>query len=349
MLLKKLGLLISLLSINIAVFAQETLVFAFDIIRHGDRTALREMPKAPHEWSEGLGQLTPIGMQQEYQRGMKFRKQYVDEFHLLPAQFNNKEIYIFSTNSDRTLMSAQSVLLGLYPLGTGPLIPAKNLPALPSRFQPIPIHIKSKDASEVTDHSDNSKIFSRRLKKYVFTQADWQQTIAENKPQLVRWSEVTGMKLNNLHQVRHLADILHVYQLHHIPIPAGLSATDVKKIIALGDEGFVMEYQTKKIADIVGTHLLATIADYLQQASTQQTSLKYVLFSAHDTSIMSVMTLLNAPLTIKPTYGSDLKFLLFKTDAGNYVVRVTYNDTPVILQACNAKDCTLSQFLKQAT
>ncbi len=78
MIFKKLSLFILLLVIGINVFAQETLVFSFDVIRHGDRTPLREIPKAPHVWLEGLGQLTAEGMQQEFQRGVEFRKKYVE-------------------------------------------------------------------------------------------------------------------------------------------------------------------------------------------------------------------------------------------------------------------------------
>ena len=39
------------------VFASEKLIFAIDIIRHGDRTPLIDLPKAPHHWQEGLIQI----------------------------------------------------------------------------------------------------------------------------------------------------------------------------------------------------------------------------------------------------------------------------------------------------
>jgi len=89
MILKKLNLFILLLFISINAFAQETLVFAFDVIRHGDRTPLRELPKEPHVWSEGLGQLTAEGMQQEFQRGVEFRKKYVADYRLISPNYNN--------------------------------------------------------------------------------------------------------------------------------------------------------------------------------------------------------------------------------------------------------------------
>lgn len=329
MIFKKLSLLaIMLISIN--TFAQETLIFAFDVIRHGDRTPLRTLPNSPYRWPEGLGQLTPIGMQQEYQRGVEFRKKYIDRSHLLSPHYNNEEMLVLSTNTDRTLMSAQSVLLGLYPLGTGPSLPDSNQPALPSHFQSIPIHIRAKDASfDITMDVDSHHL----LKKFVFTQPSWQSKTEKLRPQMAKWSKVTGMKINNLHQVRHLADILHIYQLHHIAIPADLSADDVKQIIAVGNEASLTEYKTRQIADIQGTHLLKTISSYLEQASQQKTPLKYVLFSGHDSTIMSLMTELHMPLTVKPPYGANLNFALFKTSENHFLVKVTYNDQPLATMA----------------
>ncbi len=345
MIFKKLGLFILLLVISFNVFAQETLIFAFDVIRHGDRTSLHTIPKVPYVWPQGLGQLTAEGMQQEFQLGVEFRKKYINHFHLLATHFNNKEIYIFSTDADRTLMSAESVLFGLYPLGTGPFLFESNKPALPYHYQPIPIHIKSKDGSDIPD--DDGSEYRKRLKKYVFNRPDWIQKTAALKPEFARWSQATGLKLTTIRQLCQLADTLYIYQLHHVPMPAGLSAEDVKRIIAIGTEGLLTEYQTKEIADIVGSPLLLTITNYLKRASTQKTPLKYVLFSAHDSTIMSLMTTLKSPLNTKPPYGANLNFSLFKTGSSDYLVKITYNGKPVMFKGCHAEGCSLPQFIKQ--
>src|SRR5689334_2958880 len=91
--------------IIIPVFAEEKLIFALDVIRHGDRTPIKAIPKSYHDWKEGLGQLTAIGMQQEYQLGSRLREKYIDTYHLLPPHYNIKTIYVRSTDMDRTLMS----------------------------------------------------------------------------------------------------------------------------------------------------------------------------------------------------------------------------------------------------
>ncbi|MBU0744818.1 MAG: histidine phosphatase family protein [Gammaproteobacteria bacterium] len=134
------SILILLISSN--AFANETLIFALDIVRHGDRTPLFSIPKSNYKWIEGHGKLTAIGMQQMFQLGTHIRKKYVDDYQLLPKHYQNGTIFVSSTDYDRTLISAQSILLGLYPLGTGPILP-NGTPALPEAFQAIPIHVKT--------------------------------------------------------------------------------------------------------------------------------------------------------------------------------------------------------------
>lgn len=346
--LKKIILFLFLLLFSRILYAQETLVFALDLIRHGDRTPLLVIPKDRYTWPEGMGQLTAIGMRQELQRGIEFRKKYIGQYHLLPVHFQNDAIYVFSTNFDRTLMSAEAVLLGLYPLGAGPLLPGSNKSALPGAYLPVPIHTKPADANDLFISDFDSAKYNQLLTQYVASRPDWIQKTKELQNKFPAWNKATGLNFTTLHQFGILADALNIYQIHHIPFPAGLSAADVKEIIAAGRWAFVTEYQTKEIAYIIGPRLVAKIADYLQKASQQKTPLKYVLFSAHDSTIMSVMTTLQAPLSAQPPYASDVNFALFKTDAGDYIVKVNYNGKPVAIPGCGVTSCTLTKFMQLA-
>lgn len=119
--------------------ALEKLIFTIDFFRHGDRTPIVLLSKKPYREMMGSGELTPFGMQKMYRLGTKFHKIYIDDYHLLPSHYRNEVIHVYSTDFNRTLMSAQSFLLGLYPLGTGPYLNRK--PALPRAYQPIPIHV----------------------------------------------------------------------------------------------------------------------------------------------------------------------------------------------------------------
>ena len=194
MFLRKIIISALLLFFSINTFAKETLVFAIDLVRHGDRTPHLITPKAVHRWAEGMGQLTAQGMQRAFQLGTSLRKKYVHKYHLLPEHYKNDAILVFSTDYDRTMMSAQSILLGLYPLGTGPLLPTGK-PALPSAYQPIPIHIR-----DYVTKNDRKK--RRHLKaQYVTSEPEWQEKTSQLKNKFKKWSIATGLNITSLEQL----------------------------------------------------------------------------------------------------------------------------------------------------
>jgi len=110
----------------------------------------------------GDSELTPMGIRQQYLLGYQLRSKYVDQLKFLSSSYTPTEILIFSTDINRTIMSAQSQLFGLYPPSTGPVIldsqqtkavppiPITNLPSIitqlglnsiPDQSQIFPIHL----------------------------------------------------------------------------------------------------------------------------------------------------------------------------------------------------------------
>jgi len=94
----------------------EGLVQAHVVFRHGDRTPCNFYPNDPHkdlsEWPVGPGQLTARGKRMHYHLGQWLRKRYS---HLLGPDYSETEVLVRSTDVDRTLMSAQSNLAGMFP------------------------------------------------------------------------------------------------------------------------------------------------------------------------------------------------------------------------------------------
>lgn len=344
--IKKIILSTLLISITATSYAEETLIFAFDLIRHGDRTPIMTIPTADYQWPQGQGQLTARGMRQELQRGAQLRQKYVGQYHLLPAHFQNETMYVFATDFDRTLTSAQSILLGLYPIGTGPRLNDKK-PALPVLFQPIPIHTRAID-NEPFFAENNPDKFNQNLADYLYTQPEWIRKTQELQTKFPLWSQATGISLTNIHQLELLGDTLFIFKIHHIPLPKQIDENLAKEIIAIARWGFVTEYKTKEIANLAGIPLLHKIADYLQTASDEKTPLKYVLFVAHDVTVMSLLTTLGAPLDTPPPYAANVNVMLFKVGKGDYVVKIAYNGKPVYIPGCQGTSCTLGQFTKLA-
>jgi acid phosphatase len=325
--------------------AADRMVFAVDLIRHGDRTPINDIPAAPHQWAEGLGQLTAQGMRQEYELGSRMRSVYVERAHLLPTRYEAGTMYARSSDVERTLMSAQSFLSGLYPLGTGPALPGSGRPALPGAAQPIPVHTVASQEETLLYPDSAFYKYDDLLARFVTPTAAWREKSAALRPRFAHWSQATGIAITDLYQLKSLGDTLFVERLHHVPLPPGLSSDDVQTIIDAGRWAFVAGFAPEPIGRSTGHELLKAIADYIADASRRRTPLKYVLFAAHDSTILSEMSALGAPLDDTPPYASRLNFALFQSERGDYYVKVGFNDRPVAVFGCGGESCSLSQFL----
>ncbi|XP_044538289.1 lysosomal acid phosphatase isoform X3 [Gracilinanus agilis] len=130
-----LGLLLLLLLLPPVPSTQaRSLRFVTLLYRHGDRSPVKAYPKDPHqegEWPQGFGQLTKEGMLQHWELGQALRLRYQG---FLNASYHREEVFVRSTDFDRTLMSAEANLAGLFPVeGAQSFNP--NI-----TWQPIPVH-----------------------------------------------------------------------------------------------------------------------------------------------------------------------------------------------------------------
>ena len=98
---------------------QSQLRWAFEIFRHGARTPYSGMTPDfkdcfGAQWF-GLKELTGIGLRQHFLVGYRNRIKYVNETNLIKPEYDPREVFIISTDSNRTIMSANAQLQGLYP------------------------------------------------------------------------------------------------------------------------------------------------------------------------------------------------------------------------------------------
>ncbi|MDO8953595.1 MAG: histidine phosphatase family protein [Gammaproteobacteria bacterium] len=322
-----------LLLFPFSLFAQDKLIFAVDIIRHGDRTPSADIAYPPHSWPEGLGQLTATGMQQEFQNGVGFRQLYVTQEHLLPASYQTGTMYVRSSDYDRTLMSAESAMMGLYPLGPGP-----------NASQPIPIHTEAQKNDPLFFSFEKQGL--PLFQKYVFPSPAWQAENTKLESHYAYWSQVSGVKVDSLYDVIDLGDALYIRQLHHVALPQDLSSDDVHTIIAAFQWSIARLFYPQEVSGPLAHNLLMAIDDYFIDASHTKTHLKYVVYSAHDVTILSTLSALGAPLDNQVPYASDLKLELIENDAQQDFVVISLNGKPITIPTCASNQCPLSQFIK---
>lgn len=326
-------LLFFILLISANAYADEKLLFSIDLIRHGDRTPGSQIPTSYINWKEGQGELTETGINQEKRLGEQLRIKYTEQSHLLPKIYNSDTIYVRSTDKSRTIKSADALLSGLYPSSYRKPENAK-----------ISIHVVPVNDDQLLIVKPSKNIFAI-INRYLENHRFWKSKTDVIQDKLDYWSKDTGLSLTNPEQLDQLADNLYVRKLHHIPLPNGISLVDADEIISLSNSIIIHDFKLKEVTNPTGQEFIKTITNYLNQAIHNSTSLKYVLLSGHDASIMCVMNTLGSPLETMPPYAARLNFSLIEND-NNYYVKVSYNDKPVFIPACKSNTCTLNQFYR---
>jgi hypothetical protein len=126
-------------------------------------------------------------------------------------------------------------------------------------------------------------------------------------------------------------------------MPKGLSIAESDTIIKACDTLFK---QSIVAMDQSGKNLLLEIAHHLEEAAEKKSSLKYILYSAHDSSIMSLLAAMNVSIEEIPHYSSDLNIALYEDGKNRFEVQVTLNDHPLQLISGTGTECSLQEFLK---
>ena len=96
----------------------DRLVFLYTHFRHGARAPMdikNDYTDLLGEKWTNPGELTGMGQRMHYLLGLRNRMRYIEKEKFLSEKFDAHEILIYSSNLNRTMLSASSQLQGLYP------------------------------------------------------------------------------------------------------------------------------------------------------------------------------------------------------------------------------------------
>ncbi|XP_074842213.1 prostatic acid phosphatase-like [Carettochelys insculpta] len=333
--------------------AEKQLKFAIVIFRHGDRTPVESFPTSLHkesEWPQGFGQLTKIGMQQQYELGQYTRKRYSD---FLNASYDRREIFVQSTDYDRTLMSAQVYLAGLFPPVRHQIWNPKIL------WQPIPVHTAPLDKDYMLHFpSDNCPCFAE-LQNETQASSQFQNKLRSFMGVLKTMSANTGYDMNTLKDLKNFKawntyDTLHCESLHNYTLPKWASREvmdKMKGLATLSLQSLFGIYKTKEKAQLQGGVLVKAILKSMQNAIKPSNKRKLMVFSTHDTTIGALQMALNVFNGKLPPYSACQFFELYQENSGHYSIEMYFrNNTlmdpyPLRLPGCTSP-CSLEKFAK---
>lgn len=326
--------------------AAKELKFVTLVFRHGDRSPIETFPNDPFKessWPQGFGQLTQLGMEQHYELGQYIKKRY-EKF--LNESYKHQQVYVRSTDVDRTLMSAMTNLAGLFPPeGTSVWNPSLL-------WQPIPVHtvplsedrllyLPFKNCSrfeELLSETLKSEEFQKRLEPY----KDFIETL----------SQLSGYHGKELFEIwSNIYDPLFCESVHNFTLPSWATEDTVIKLRELSELSLLALYgihKQKEKARLQGGVLVSEILKHMKRATQPWNYRKLVMYSAHDTTVSGLQMALDVYNGILPPYASCHIMELY-LEEGKYFVEMYYrNEThhepyPLTLPGCTPS-CPLMKF-----
>uniref|UniRef100_A0A3Q2LHJ5 acid phosphatase n=1 Tax=Equus caballus TaxID=9796 RepID=A0A3Q2LHJ5_HORSE len=310
------------------------------VFRHGDRSPIETFPNDPikeSSWPQGFGQLTQLGMEQHYELGEYIRKRYGK---FLNETYKREQVYIRSTDVDRTLMSSMTNLAALFP-PEGVSIWNPGLP-----WQPIPVHtvplsedrllyLPFRDCprfQELESETLNSEEFQKRLHPY--------KDFIETLPKL---SGYHGQDLFGIWSK--VYDPLFCESVHNFTLPSWATEDVMTKLRELSELSLLSLYGIHKQEEksrLQGGVLVGEILNHMKSATQPSNHRKLVMYSAHDTTVSGLQMALNVYNGILPPYAACHLMELY-SEAGEYFVEMYYrNETQHEPHALTLPGCTPS-------
>ncbi|KAG4068617.1 hypothetical protein HA402_004958 [Bradysia odoriphaga] len=328
--------------------ADGELIFVHVLYRHGDRNPVNATPGSeytdPSYWPEGWGQLTNLGMHQEYELGRWLRRRY-NKF--LSNEYNRSEIYVRSSDTDRTIMSAQIVLAAMYP-PRGNQIWKKNL-----NWQPIPVHtVPANTDYLVAAVIPNCTSYQNATDRYLASD-EMKEYLNSIQPIFDKLTLHSGSNISDLYQVTVMRDAWHCETTHNYTIPEW--ATELYPNNVDIDQAAIKFYSqftgTKFMSRYASGFLLKDILDRFS-AKTNNTldpNRKMWMYSSHDLTIFSFLRSLGLSDNQFIPLAAALLFEVRKRD-DEYYVQISYKTSdktpePMQIPGCGTQ-CLLSKMFE---
>ncbi|XP_076250786.1 venom acid phosphatase Acph-1-like [Rhynchophorus ferrugineus] len=284
-------------------FDQDSLILTHVLFRHGNRTADRQHELYPNDpylnepyFPYGNGQLTKVGKKKEYDLGKSLRARYNT---LLGDQYDPMIVDAYSTDYNRTKMSLQLVLAGLFPPKEEDIFENGLL------WQPVPFNYLPKYEDKVL----LGVLCPNYLKMYdeVTKSEEMQKKFAEHANAFRYISEHSGLNVTRFYDLYNLYFGLSTEEEYGLLLPEWTQIVWPETITNLAIQDYFVSMTTDDMVKMAsGYYIEKIIQDTIKKIiSSDWPGKRIYLYSAHENNIAELLislNLFNKPHV--PNYGA---------------------------------------------
>ncbi|XP_072383338.1 venom acid phosphatase Acph-1-like [Diabrotica undecimpunctata] len=319
--------------------ASNQLVAVVQLFRHGHRTPTNFFKNDQYTdlskyWSGlDLGQLTNLGKQQHYELGQFTRKRYGK---WLSEKYDKNDFYAQTTDVDRTHMSGQVNLNGLYPAKQD------QIWRRPTDWQPIPLHPGD---SNIWETFPNCAAYTPEFAKVL--SSDLYATIDKEYADVYSYlSKYSGENITTLSKAYSVFDCFKSESTAGLRLPRWASNIYPEPLTQLMGYYFHSMSFTTKLQRYYSGTLLNSILNYFDDKINGSVTQQFKMYSGHDSNVAAMLSALNAfNPPYPPEFASSVYFEL-RNISGYYFVNVWSKDgsnfKKVSIRGC-ALDCPLNE------
>lgn len=295
------------------------LVFAIDIIRHGDRTPISHLPHFSNHWlKHKKGVLTTKGQKESQELGKKLAQYYISQRSLLPKTYKEQDILIQTSKRQRTVDTAKNIMEGMYPEAKDIKItsPEINNPLLPDTYL----------------YNDSLKAFHQNTS---------QKTIHEMKNAIREINKIlkTDLTINDIGKID---DNIKVNEEHNITTSKKIPKELLTKLNVFGTIALINAMKSTELSCKAGLPLANNVITLLNEFTITHRQ-KYVLYITHDFMMWALLNLLHgSPIDTHPPYLANLRIELFQNTSKQLYIKLSYNNK--VLKPCGTTFCKLNKF-----
>jgi acid phosphatase len=282
-----------------------------------------------------VGQLTSIGYKQHLTNGHSLNAAYVKTNFLKPT-LDPSEVHLRSDDVPRTLLSAQSLTLGMFP------------PDESNEIQHVPLYTRDIMYDTIEGNGRLCPKYSSNKIKF-YTSDIWNNHNHNvTMPLINEINKAVGFNTApDREAFEHFQDCLVTHKCHNLSLPNGMTDDLYRRI---NDEVSWRSYNQNKYPSVqdmssVGVgFLLKDIWKNLND-SVNGKAKKFYLYSAHDSTLIQLLVALQLDKGIWPPYGSMMIIELYQSTSSGPVVRLIYNGVVEVPPFCKGQQlCAFNNY-----